>query len=145
MRPLTINVQIHAPVEAVWQELRAIERHVTWMRDAESITFANDQREGVGTVFYCRTRVGPFVLNDVMSITEWVPQASMGVTHRGLVTGEGTFNLRANDNGTHIEWSERLHFPWFLGGPVTALVARPVLRWIWQQNLMQLRQRITAA
>jgi hypothetical protein len=85
------------------------------------------------------------VLNDVMSITEWVPQASMGVTHRGLVTGEGTFNLRANDNGTHIEWSERLHFPWFLGGPVTALVARPVLRWIWQQNLMQLRQRITAA
>ena len=59
----TIRVRAHYPETpaVIWRELRAIERHVTWMADARSLTFETDQREGVGTAFRVRTKVGPFV------------------------------------------------------------------------------------
>ena len=84
------------PVNAtvLWEELRHIDRHVQWMADAESIEFEGDQREGVGTSFRCRTKIGPFVTVDRMTITSWVERREMGVTHRGLVTGVGIFTDR---------------------------------------------------
>ena len=41
------------------------------MLDAVAIRFQNDQHRGVGTIFDCDTRVGPFKLVDRMEITEW--------------------------------------------------------------------------
>ena len=43
---------------------------------------------GVGTTFDCDTKIGPFRLTDRMEITEWVPNAAMGVSHVGTVTAE---------------------------------------------------------
>ena len=42
---------IKAPRSVVWAELRQLDRHVLWMKDAESIEFHSDQREGEGTTF----------------------------------------------------------------------------------------------
>ena len=105
------------------------------MADAERIDFANDLRRGVGTEMVVRTRVGPLVTNDVITVRSWIEGESIGVSHRGLVTGIGVFVLVPTEDGTRFVWLEDLAFPWYLGGTVTALFAAPVLKWTWQRNL----------
>lgn len=143
MNPIRTSVVVEASPEAVWTELAEISDHVEWMADAESITFTTDQRSGAGTTFECVTRVGPIRLLDVMEITEWQPQLSMGVRHVGLVTGEGRFTLAGTGTGsTLVTWTESLSFPWWMGGPLGAWAARPVLGLIWRGNLRRLKRRI---
>ena len=140
----TIRVRAHYPEipAIVWNELRVIERHVTWMADARSLTFESDQREGVGTAFSVRTKVGPFSTTDRMTITRWVPNRVMGVAHGGLVRGTGQFTLAPDPAGTEVTWEETLHFPWWFAGPLGAAFAAPVLRSIWSANLARLGELI---
>lgn len=106
------------------------------MADAESITFTSEQRTGVGTTFDCATRVGPLRTVDKMVVTDWVEGQRMAVQHTGLVVGTGVFAIESTGpNVSKFVWTEDLRFPWFLGGVVTAFVARPVLKRIWMGNL----------
>lgn len=136
---------IKASPEAVWRELADLPSHVEWMADAETIEFEGDQRRGVGTVFDCATKVGPFRTKDRMEVTRWREGRELGVRHVGWVTGEGVFSLRSRRRGrrTELHWTERLRFPWYLGGPVLGLLAKPVLRRIWRGNLRRLAARVT--
>ena len=148
MPNIQVSVEIDATNEQVWAALQQIDRHVDWMHDAVAIRFTGEQTSGVGTEFLCDTKVGPFKLVDRMTITEWTPNAAMGVTHTGVVTGEGTFTLRAITSGTRTQfaWEERLRFPWWLGGPIGAAIAGPlVLRPLWKRNLKALKHQIEAA
>jgi len=140
MAGIRVMTDIKAPIERVWQVVEPVERHVDWMADAESIEFVTDQRRGVGTSFLCVTKVGPIKLTDKMRITQWEPQRAMGVEHVGIVTGTGVFTLEAlDDRTTRFVWEERLVFPWWLGGPLGALVGgKIVLRAIWRGNLRRL-------
>lgn len=134
-----------SPAE-VWADVRDIQSHVSWMQDAAAIRFLSEQREGQGTRFECDTKVGPFSLTDVMEITSWEDERRMGVRHVGLVEGTGEFTLiELAPDRTEFRWEEDLVFPWFLGGPVGAFFARPVLRWVWKGNLKRLKARIEAA
>ncbi len=138
MATIQITQAFSVTPDVLWQELRQINRHVLWMHDAVAITFNDDQREGVGTQFLCTTKVGPFVTQDKMVITQWVDEEVMGVEHRGLIRGSGTFELAANATGSELSWREKLDFPWWLGGPLGSYVASPVLRRIWRENLRTL-------
>ena len=135
MTLIVASVDLPFPAALVWAELSELERHAEWMADAEQIDFAGDRRRGLGAEMIVRTRVGPFVTNDVISVRSWIEGESIGVTHRGLVTGIGVFVLVPIEGGTRFVWLEDLAFPWYLGGGATALVAAPVLRWIWHRNL----------
>jgi hypothetical protein len=127
----------------VWADVRDISSHVHWMQDAAAIRFQTEQREGLGTRFECDTRVGPFALTDVMEITAWEDERRMGVRHVGLVEGSGEFLLDDLGGGrTEFRWEEDLVFPWWMGGPLGAFAARPVLRWIWTRNLTRLKARL---
>jgi hypothetical protein len=137
-----VSIAIAAPAAQVWDDVRNIERHVEWMRDAVSITFSSPQREGAGTAFVCATRVGPFRTHDRMVVTEWVEGEAIGIRHHGAVTGEGRFTLAPDGDGTRFTWAEELRFPWWLGGPLGAAVAAPVLRAVWRGNLEALRDRL---
>lgn len=131
---------IGASVERVWHTVENIETHTQWMADAESITFLTDQRDGLGTEFDCLTRVGPFSTVDRMRVTEWEPNAVMGIEHHGMVTGAGRFTLRAAGAGiTEFCWDEELHFPIWMGGAMGERAGRPVLMRVWRANLSRLR------
>jgi len=139
---ITIDIIIRHDRHDTWDELRHIDRHVTWMSDAQRIDFHSDQREGVGTTFDCLTRIGPFTTTDVMTITRWQDEVAMGVTHRGLFTGRGEFSLLAIGNDTKLTWKEDLRFPWWAASSLGAVLARPVLRAIWRKNLANLAKVI---
>ncbi|HEX2062990.1 MAG TPA: SRPBCC family protein [Acidimicrobiales bacterium] len=139
---IRLTTVLGAPPDRVWADLQDIASHVEWMHDAEAIRFTSLSREGVGTTFDCVTRVGPVRLVDRMEVTEWRPGRSLGIRHVGLVTGHGRFTLRRLRRGrTRFTWEERLVFPWWMGGRLGALAAKPLLRRIWRRNLDNLGRR----
>jgi len=130
-----VSVVVPAPPVAVWGALARVEDHMQWMADARRIEFLGSARRGVGTRIRVDTRIGPFHTSDVMEFTDWSEPTSMGVTHAGVFTGAGRFTLAPQPEGTRFTWTEEIAFPWYLGGPAGAWVARPVLRRIWLANL----------
>ncbi len=132
------EVEVAAPIEVTWEALADVASHVDWMADAESITFVSDAHEGVGTIFECRTKVGPLTTLDKMTVTEWVKPTRFRVDHRGIVTGSGVFELATiAPSLTRVSWTEDLRFPLFLGHALGAFVAKPVLRRVWKANLLR--------
>ena len=145
MTRVRVAVDIGATPRQVWDSIEDVASHIEWMEDAVAIRFRSAQRKGVGTVFDCDTKVGPIRLVDRMEITEWSPRRAMGIRHVGLVTGTGRLLLRRRlRGGTRFTWDERLHFPWWMGGPVGGLVGRPVMQWIWRRSLRNLKHRVEA-
>jgi uncharacterized protein YndB with AHSA1/START domain len=143
MSRIRVSTTIDAPRDRVWDAIRDIGSHVTWMEDAVAIRFTSRRHEGVGTTFECDTRVGPFRLTDRMEVTEWVERRTMGIRHVGTVTGIGRFTLeRRRRNRTRFTWEERLVFPRRLGGRAGALAGALVLGRIWARNLRNLKTRI---
>lgn len=142
MSRIRVSRTIDAPPARVWAAVEDISTHVRWMGDAESITFTSDRTRGEGTRFDCLTRVGPFALIDSMEITRWDEGKAMGVIHSGLVTGVGEFTLKAKGRGkskrTKFTWREKLRFPFWMGGPLGALAAKPVMILIWRRSLRRL-------
>ena len=142
---IRVSTVIDAPPRAVWASIKDIRSHVEWMEDAVAIRFTSPRRSGVGASFDCHTKVGPLRLTDRMEITEWRPGRAMGIRHVGIVTGEGRFSLRRRRfarRGTTFTWEERLSFPWWMGGPLGALVGGQVLRLVWRRNLRNLKRRV---
>ena len=142
MATITITKLISAPRSEVWAELEQIERHTVWMADAVALEFESDQHRGIGTQIAVETKVGPFRMTDRMEFTSWDPPRVMGVRHQGLVGGVGEFTLEDRGNDTLLTWREDLEFPWYFGGVVGALAARPVLSAIWRRNLDRLAARL---
>ena len=144
MGRLRVAVDIDASPRRVWSVLEDISSHVRWMDDAVAIRFTSRRTAGVGTTFECDTKVGPLALVDHMEVTEWRPAKAMAIRHVGLVTGHGRFTLSPRRLGrrTRFVWSERLRFPWWMGGPVGATVAKPILRRIWRRDLDNLKRLV---
>lgn len=143
MPAVRTSVTIDASPRAVWAVLEDIAGHVDWMVDAAAIRFTSAQHRGVGTTFECDTKIGPLRTVDRMTVTEWKPAKAMGVDHHGVVTGTGRFTLRRARGGrTTVTWHEALRFPRWFGGPVGATAARPVLKWVWQRNLLALKATV---
>ncbi len=145
--PPRINVSIVIPAspEVVWDDIADISSHSEWMADAESIEFLSTGRSGAGTRIEVVTRVGPLTTRDIMEFTTWDPPHTMGIRHDGIVSGSGAFTLVADDStgvpSTQFLWEERLRFPWYLGGRLTAYAAAPILGFIWRRNLERLAAR----
>lgn len=127
------------PAARLWAQLADIPNHTEWMRDAREIEVTSERREGAGTTARVRTRIGPLSTTDEMRFTVWEPPELMGVEHVGAVTGTGLFRIKpAGDAACTFTWEEELRFPWWLGGRLGELCARPVVRAIWKRNLARL-------
>lgn len=147
MGRIRVSIDINATPHKVWEVVEPVERHIDWMADAVAISFQTEQTRGVGTSFFCDTKVGPIKLVDVMTITAWEPEKVMGVKHTGVVTGTGEFTLEPiGSNGTRFTWTESLDFPWWLGGPIGAFVGgQIVMKAIWRRNLRELKKLVENA
>jgi hypothetical protein len=136
---LRVTIDIQASPARIWDVIEPIESHIDWMSDAERIVFTTGRTRGVDTEFECLTKLGPIRLTDRMRVTEWEPRHSMGIEHRGVVRGRGRFTIRRTRRGSsRFTWSERLRFPWWMGGPIGALAAKPMLKRVWRANLSRL-------
>jgi hypothetical protein len=143
---IRVRTTLDATPAQVWVALSDLASHVVWMQDAIAIRFLTERTYGVGARFECDTKVGPLRLTDVMEVTEWSPGRALGVRHVGLVTGTGRFTLaRARGGRTRCSWSEELKFPMWMGGPVGARAAAPVLRRIWRRNLQALAAHVSTS
>ena len=141
--PIDVSITIGRAPSEVWDYIRHIESHVDWMHDANAIRITSLTRSGVGTIFECDTKIGPFRLVDKMEITTWKENETMGVRHQGLVSGWGEFSLEpSGTNETIFRWAESLSFPFYLGSWVGEFLARPVLKWVWRRNLTQLKDQV---
>ena len=146
MSQLQLTIDIEAPDSAVWAELSDLASHVAWMADAVALEFHSEQRRGEGTAFSCATKVGPLRTTDEMVVTNWEEGRLIEVAHRGVFEGRGEFLLEPiNEGCTRIIWTEQLRFPLWMGGPLGAMLAGPILRRIWRGNLERLRSRIAPA
>ncbi len=138
MSRIVVSVEIPANPREVWRHLADLASHPRWMTDAGQVEFVGARTAGVGTRMRVRTRVGPFRTVDLMEVTVWDEPHTIAVRHEGLVKGDGRFQLSSTAHGTRLTWTEELSFPWFLGGPLVGMVARPVLRRLWRRNLRRL-------
>ena len=137
---IEVSTIINKPIEVVWDEVKIMKNHVNWMQDAAKIDFLSKNKAGIDTKMKVLTKVGPFFLNDIITVTTWEEMNSIGVMHEGIVTGEGVFYLSANDeNSTKFEWIEDLKAPYYLGGPIAEFFGGFVLKLIWKRNLMNLK------
>ena len=139
-----MSVHLDADPEAVWAYVEQVERHAEWMHDAAEIHFVSDAIRATGVQMDVDTRLGPLRTTDRMTITTWAPPREMGVRHSGAVTGEGRFRLTAEGGGTRFTWAEDLRLPWWFGGPLGELAARPALEHVWRRNLAGLKERLEA-
>jgi len=138
MARIAASRDMDVPHERVWAAIADLASHTKWMKDAEWIVFVHDQRRGKGTRMEVRTVVGPFRTVDAMEVVGWEEGRSIEVAHRGLVKGHGRLALAPGEDVTLVTWEEELTFPWWLGGPIGAWLARPVLSAIWRGNLRRL-------
>ena len=137
---IKVSTIINKPIEVVWEEVKIMKNHVNWMQDAAKIDFLSLNESGIDTKMKVLTKVGPFSLNDIITVTKWEEMNSIGVVHEGIVTGEGAFYLSENDdNSTKFEWIEELKAPYYLGGPIAEFFGGFVLKFIWKKNLMNLK------
>ena len=137
---IRVSTIINKHLEVVWDEVKIMKNHVNWMQDAAKIDFLSLNESGIDTKMKVLTKVGPFSLNDIITVTKWEEMNSIGVVHEGIVTGEGAFYLSENDdNSTKFEWIEELKAPYYLGGPIAEFFGGFVLKFIWKKNLMNLK------
>lgn len=142
MSRIRLSVLIRASRDEVWDAVRDIGSHTRWMQDAVAIRFTSPGHEGVGTTFDCDSKLGPLRLTDRMEVTEWSPGRAMTIRHVGAVTGTGRFALKRRRSATLFVWKEQLRFPWWMGGPAGATVAKPFFRHVWKDNLRNLKRLV---
>jgi carbon monoxide dehydrogenase subunit G len=139
---MQLQIGVAAPIEKVWAHLSDIATHSEWMADAVSVEFLTEQQRGVGTSVKVMTRVGPLRSVDLITVTHWAENRSIGADHRGSVTGTARFELIEDGGATKVLWFEDLQFPWWMGGKLGLFVARPILRRIWAGNLQRFKQMV---
>lgn len=145
MPRILITMPMPASAPRVWDLLADLDTHDQWMRDAESVEITTTQRRGLGVRMDVATKIGPFRTLDVMEVTGWEEGRSIEVRHEGVVSGQGILSVEpVGDERSVVTWTEDLEFPWYLGGPITAWFARPVLRWVWRANLRGLARLVSS-
>jgi carbon monoxide dehydrogenase subunit G len=141
---VSVSATVDAAPGRVWGKLADLASHSEWMKDAESIVFTSGQTRGVGTTMDVKTRVGPLRTIDVVEVTDWIEGESIEIAHHGLVEGRGRLEVLPDQEASVVTWTEELLFPWWVGGGLTAMAARPLLTRIWLANLERLSARVSA-
>lgn len=126
---LSVSIQVHAPVETVWEATTDWERQSRWMLGTTVRGTANDGR-GVGGGIEAWTGIGPVGFLDTMVITAWEPPHRCLVDHTGrVIRGTGAFEVAGNPDGSStLTWVEDVVLPLGAVGRLGWVLLRPVVR-----------------
>lgn len=144
MALIVVSREMAVPVASAWEALSDLGSHADWMRDARTVEFIGGQTRGVGTLMEVTTRIGPIRTRDVLEVTGWEELHSITVTHLGAIRGTGVLRVERANALSRVVWEERLVFPWWMGGPLAAWLARPVLAAVMRGNLKRLESLLTS-
>ncbi len=142
---MRVDLQVHstAPRSRVWKTLVDWERQSDWMLDAKAVHVLSAHRAGVGVTIRCPTNLLGVTVQDIMRVTQWVPNEVLEIVHLGrVITGTGAFVLEdAPDGGTTIRWWEEVTPPLGRVGELGAdVLVAPVVRRIFRRSLTNLAQ-----
>ncbi len=142
--PIRTMVVVDAPIERVWSELADIEGQPRWMREMKEVRILSGGSVGVGTRGEADVRIFGIQVTDPVSIVEFSPPHRFAIRHEGLFKGSGVIELQPGADGTTTiaTWAETL-IPPFLP-QLGALVQRPVLERIFQDDLQRFRKLLEA-
>jgi hypothetical protein len=109
---IAISVEIHAPIQNVWNSLSQWEKQGEWMLQTK-VWVTSEITEGVGTHISAFTGIKKIGILDTMLVTTWQPPHTCDVIHTGkIIKGGGRFHLREVGEGrTVFDWSEEVIAP----------------------------------
>ncbi len=142
MATLNLWTHIEAPPERVWDVISDLPGQKRWMVDLRKIEFANNQREGEGTIVDVTSELfGLPLVKDRMRISRWQPPSRFDIEHVGAFTGIGEFILKPVAGGTLFTWREVFKPPLgVLGELGFALVIGPHLRSVFRRSMANVKR-----
>ncbi len=135
-------VDILRPAETVWPYLVDWERLDAWMREVTDVTVVGDRREGVGVEAEATVKIAGITTRDRIRVSRWEPPTVLEIEHLGWVTGTGYMELSPIEHGTEVFWRESLEPPWGVAGRIGMRALAPVMRRIFQRDLVLLRDLV---
>jgi len=140
--PIRSLVVIDARIDGVWDVVVDIERQPIWMREMKAVRVLTPGPVGVGTRGEATVRVLGITTIDPVTVTQFEPPTRFAIRHEGAFTGSGLITLESGADGTTtiLRWEETLIAPAL--PHVAAAAMAPVMRSIFQGDLLRLRDLI---
>lgn len=139
---IEVMTHVEAPPDKVWAVLTDWQRQPEWMVDVRDITVTSAVDQGIGVTVRASTDVLGVVLSDELTVTEWEPEAVLGVRHLGwLIRGAGAIELTATPKGTRVVWWEESEAPLgALGDALAGLLIVPWVHRVFRRSLARLKR-----
>ncbi len=136
------RVEIAADPALVWAELADIPGQPRWMREMKSVRLLTDGPVGLGTRGEATVRILGISIADPVEIIEWAPPQAFAIRHDGRFGGSGRLTVEPGADGTTaiVTWRETLVPP--ILPHLGALIQRPVLGWVFQNDLFHFRDLV---
>ncbi len=135
-------VVIDAPVEQTWAIVSDIALQPEWMHEMKAVTMETPGPARPGARGTALVRIAGISVSDPVEIVAVEPPRRFAIRHLGLFTGGGEITLEPSADGraTVVRWEERLVPP--LLPDLGSLVQAPILRSIFQADLMRLKRLV---
>ena len=141
---LTVDIEIAAPRQAVWDFIVAPERHRQFM-DGMTRWEVEGKRVENGARIGMRMRIGSVELGSRIEIVEFDPPCDMAWTSVAGVDHRGRWRLRPSGrDGTRVELRVIYHVPGGILSYLVDLVAAPVVKGQLRRSLTALKQQAEA-
>jgi uncharacterized protein YndB with AHSA1/START domain len=140
--PLRMLAVVEAPVERTWALVSDVPRQPEWMHEMKAVRMDDTGPPRPGSRGEATVRVFGISVTDPVTITEVEPPRRFAIRHEGLFAGGGLITLRPGADGTTtiVDWEETLVPP--LLPELGALVQTPILRRIFQDDLLRLKRLV---
>jgi len=142
---LTVDTEIAAPRQVVWNHIVDPARHLTFMDGMTRWEVEGGNRVGHGTRVALRMRLGSVELGGRIEIVEFDPPCDMAWMSVAGIDHRGRWRLRPCERDrTRVELRVIYHAPGGILSFLVDLVAAPVLKGHLQRSLAALKQQVEA-
>lgn len=140
--PLRMLVVVDAPIERVWDVVADVPRQPLWMHEMKELRLLEEGPIGPGARAEATVRIFGISVTDPVVVAAVEPPTRYAIRHEGLFAGSGVITLQPGADGTTtiVRWEETLVPP--ILPELGALVQAPILRSIFQADLVRLKRLV---